>query len=188
MQKKLMPIGITTGPKSISDDDLCARCSHCAYKPGEQSDCTKGWPGLVDADGYVQECGTFAEPETILAQQFSCYVLVTGEATDDEDEGVQGVHQIEVKLSAPVALTALSEADETVIAKAVLDEFHNRQGIEELDAFEITPYLETGRTICEEDIPPPTDISASATYHGMVGLIDELPEVLAAYQPTSLTH
>lgn len=175
--KKLVPIGITTGPKSISDDDLCASCRHCPYSPGELSGCSQGWPGLVDGDGYIQECGSFAEAETILAQEFSCYVLVTGEATDDEDEGVQGVHQVEVKLSAPVTLTALSVADETVIAKAVLDEFHNRQGIEELDAFEITPYLETGRTICEEDNPPPTDISARASY---CGLVDEVPEALAA--------
>lgn len=42
--------------KSISDDDLCARCIHCGYQPGELSTCSEGWPGATDDDGYVVTC------------------------------------------------------------------------------------------------------------------------------------
>ena len=54
---------LTTGEafstKSISDDDLCAGCQSCDYKPGEMSGCRLHWPGIEDADGYVQECAQF---------------------------------------------------------------------------------------------------------------------------------
>ncbi|AVO43474.1 hypothetical protein [Simplicispira suum] len=52
---ELSPI-TSGGLKSISDDDLCSRCLHCNYKPGELSSCSQGWPGMEDADGYVQAC------------------------------------------------------------------------------------------------------------------------------------
>lgn len=44
------------GPMSISDDDLCARCKQCDYRPGELSNCGSGWPGLMDPNEYVMEC------------------------------------------------------------------------------------------------------------------------------------
>lgn len=48
-------------PMSISDDDLCATCHLCTYRPGEMSACDKNWPGKVQDEDYVQEC-TFFEP------------------------------------------------------------------------------------------------------------------------------
>lgn len=47
--------------RSISDDDLCAWCSHLLYRPGELSQCslsiTEGsWPSYCDEDGYAQSC------------------------------------------------------------------------------------------------------------------------------------
>lgn len=66
----LMPIPAKTTPKFISDDDLCATCKHCQYKPGELSSCDVSYPGLVDPDGYVQEC-----------DQFDDVALGTGECT-----------------------------------------------------------------------------------------------------------
>ena len=47
--------------RSISDDDLCAWCSHLLYRPGELSLCslsiTEGnWPSLCNEDGYAQSC------------------------------------------------------------------------------------------------------------------------------------
>lgn len=47
--------------RSISDDDLCAWCSHLLYRPGERSLCslniTEGhWPSHCDEDGYAQSC------------------------------------------------------------------------------------------------------------------------------------
>ncbi len=49
------------GCRSISDDDLCARCTHLLYRPGELSLCwlslAEGhWPSLCDEDGYAQSC------------------------------------------------------------------------------------------------------------------------------------
>jgi hypothetical protein len=55
----LNPISFSGGVKSISDDDLCADCRRCRYKPGEMSGCSLNWPGLEDDDGYVQECAEF---------------------------------------------------------------------------------------------------------------------------------
>ena len=45
---------------SISDDDLCSKCHHCIYHPGEDSDCTKDFPGEFNEDGYVVRCEWFA--------------------------------------------------------------------------------------------------------------------------------
>lgn len=56
---QLVPISASGGVKSISDDDLCATCRNCRYKPGETSGCEMNWPGREDADGYVQECTEF---------------------------------------------------------------------------------------------------------------------------------
>lgn len=57
----------TTHPKSISDDDICAHCVHCIYRPGESSACAKQWPGTKDEDDYIVLCSEFLphgeEPE-----------------------------------------------------------------------------------------------------------------------------
>ena len=53
---QLQFISHSGGHKSISDDDLCSDCKFCDYQPGEQSGCSKDWPGLEDRDGYVQKC------------------------------------------------------------------------------------------------------------------------------------
>lgn len=55
-RQKVVAIAIPGGLKSISDDDLCATCAHCQYQPGEQSGCTRNWPGQQDADGYISSC------------------------------------------------------------------------------------------------------------------------------------
>ncbi|QTF30096.1 hypothetical protein [Escherichia coli] len=49
------------GCRSISDDDLCAWCSHLLYHPGELSLCRLSladghWPSHFDEDGYAQSC------------------------------------------------------------------------------------------------------------------------------------
>ncbi|MGI1273444.1 hypothetical protein [Enterobacter kobei] len=49
------------GCRSISDDDLCAWCSHLLYRPGEHSLCSLSlpegyWPSRSDEDGYAQSC------------------------------------------------------------------------------------------------------------------------------------
>lgn len=56
---ELQPISHSGGVKSISDDDLCAQCHDCNYRPGEMSGCDEKWPGLENGDGYVQTCAKF---------------------------------------------------------------------------------------------------------------------------------
>lgn len=55
------PLENQPGSRSVSDDDLCAWCSHLLYRPGELSLCslsiTEGhWPSHCDEDGYAQSC------------------------------------------------------------------------------------------------------------------------------------
>lgn len=59
----LYPTALENNPcsRSISDDDLCARCSHLLYRPGELSLCRLSlpeghWPSRCDEDGYAQSC------------------------------------------------------------------------------------------------------------------------------------
>lgn len=55
---------------SISDDDLCSRCSNCAYKPGGNSSCVHDFPGTPDEDGYIVKCGEYLpEPITMTPEQ-----------------------------------------------------------------------------------------------------------------------
>lgn len=49
------------GCRSISDDDLCAWCTHLLYRPEELSLCRLSlpeghWPSRCDEDGYAQSC------------------------------------------------------------------------------------------------------------------------------------
>ncbi len=55
------PLENNPGCRSISDDDLCAWCSHLLYRPGELSLCSLSlrenyWPSRCDEDGYAQSC------------------------------------------------------------------------------------------------------------------------------------
>lgn len=62
-QSPLYPTTLENNPcsRSISDDDLCAWCSHLLYRPGERSLCCLSlpqghWPSRCDEDGYAQSC------------------------------------------------------------------------------------------------------------------------------------
>lgn len=54
--------------RSISDDDQCAECTHCAYAPGDLSlckiqaeDADYQSPGVSNEDGYVVSCERFEQ-------------------------------------------------------------------------------------------------------------------------------
>ncbi|KFK97750.1 MULTISPECIES: hypothetical protein [unclassified Serratia (in: enterobacteria)] len=56
-----VPLDNEPGSRSISDDDLCAWCSHLCYRPGEVSLCQLieedgDWPACFDSGGYAQSC------------------------------------------------------------------------------------------------------------------------------------
>lgn len=108
-----------------------------------------------------------------------CYVAVTGEPSDAEDDEIPGVYQLEVQLPSPVDLAALTPAIETAIAKAVLDEFHESVGIACLDDFDIQVLLPDGTPISEADLGEDLEAALSgfpvkATHDGSVDP-DELP-------------
>lgn len=102
---------------------------------------------------------------------FYCYVSVTGEPSDSEDEDVPGVYEVEVQLPSPLDLAALSPTIDTAIAKAVLDEFHENFGIAYLGDFAIQVLLPNGTHINETDLVDDVEFlsfGVKATYHGGV--------------------
>lgn len=82
---------------------------------------------------------------------FHVTVQVEGTATDPDDENLQGEYPFWVKVTRPIKFASLTLGEKTEIAKAVLDEFHNRQGIEVLEDFEIAVVLPNGDGISEGD-------------------------------------
>ena len=106
--------------------------------------------------------------------ELDCYVEVTGDATDADDEGVQGFYLVQLKLSRPVSLDELTEGEQSEIAKAVLDSFHEHQGISDLDDFEISVFLPNGEDVMEEDDTEETGLVTYADHQGQVNE-DDLP-------------
>lgn len=98
----------------------------------------------------------------------NCYARVSGVASDEEDEGVQGFYLIEVLLDRKVSLDVLKVEEKSKIAKAVLDSFHDHQGIEVIDDFEIAVHLADGSVIAEEGEDLCGESGFQATYCGKV--------------------
>lgn len=128
--------------------------------------------------------------ENNRADEFMCLVDVQGSASNAEDEGLAGVYLVSVSTSRPVVLEHLAADEKHLITEAVLNEFHDHQGIEEIDDFSIRVLLENGIEIEEADeaSATPSTFSVAAYYCGSVGLEDE-PDVkrvvLAAREQTS---
>lgn len=78
------------------------------------------------------------------------YVLVSGTPTDPLDADLPGVYSHSVAVPVPQDQLA-QELQDAAICTAVLDEFHDRQGIEMLDDFTIRVVLVDGREIHERD-------------------------------------
>ena len=82
-----------------------------------------------------------------------CYVVVVGNASHADDEGVAGVYTLKL---GPEGLRLALESGEGgatqhAIAKAVKDSFHDHIGIKVLDDFEITIQLPDGTSLEEDD-------------------------------------
>ena len=60
-EKYLIPM--SSGMRSISDDDICANCHWCKDANGHMSRCMADWPGLQTEDGYVVQCAQFLKKE-----------------------------------------------------------------------------------------------------------------------------
>lgn len=77
-------------------------------------------------------------------------VVVTGEASNPDDASLPGVYGHTVILAQEVDPSSFNLAEAGAIAAAVLDEFHDNQGIECLDDFRIEVRLaESGRLLVE---------------------------------------
>ena len=112
-------------------------------------------------------------------QSFNCYVDVRGLATNPDDEGLPGIYLVAVSTSQPIDLYDMTAAQKDVIANHVLDAFHCKIGIEEIDDFAISVYLDNGKEIYENDDHAEGEvlIEASAVFYGKINPSD-LPPAL----------
>lgn len=81
---------------------------------------------------------------------FRCFARVSGQASAQEDEDLQGFYLIELVLACPITSSSLTDEDKSSIATLLLDEFHMRQGIAVLDDFQITVHLPDGTQVHED--------------------------------------
>lgn len=80
--------------------------------------------------------------------------LVPLDSMHEDDQAVVGVYEVEVQ-----GVESHAEGD---LVEAVLDLFHNNQGIEVLDDFDIEVYNERGvRVVAEDDSKAPDDVTAN---------------------------
>lgn len=84
------------------------------------------------------------------------YVIVEGEPSEVEDEGVPGIYEIEVD----------PELDEGQSSEAALDVFHDHVGIEMLDDFDISVVNEDGVALPRLDKYESGSLSMHAEYLG----------------------
>lgn len=126
-----------------------------------------------------QQSAARAPDQDTPVHETDCYVIVKGEASDDEDEDVPGAYLVQLDLSRPVSEPGglqqpFDEADHAEMATAVLNEFHKKVGIAVLDDFEVSVHLYGGEAITEADEDRDTGLVVKADFCGKVGE-SELP-------------
>jgi hypothetical protein len=93
------------------------------------------------------------------------------------------VYEVEITLEQPVVLAELTDAQRSMIASAVLDEFHENNGIENLEDFSIEAFLPNGIEISDEH-PKAEDFAVIADY---LGSVDALPFSTPAAKSSGLS-
>lgn len=108
----------------------------------------------------------WSKPRPLYPLQWdgSVFVIVTGSASEEEDDAVQGIYQFSV---APADVDLADPLHCSATATAVLDSFHEHQGISMLDDFEIKLVLSDGRVIGEHE-PHVVDLAGGAEHQGKV--------------------
>jgi len=137
---------------------------------------------FMDVKGFLLDCGLATTGKDALADleedELDVYVIVTGDATDPEDDSLPGAYLINVSLKKAVLVENLTKEQESAIAKAVLVSFHDHQGIENLDDFDIAVHLSNGAMIHDSDndteVGKPNELVTVAEHYGKVS-IDEVP-------------
>ena len=131
----------------------------------------------LDVQGQVKDYGIAATGKDALEDleedELDVYVVVTGEATESEDESVPGAYLVQVSLKKAVVIENLTDEQQSTIATAVLDKFHRSRVIGMLEDFGIEVHLSNGEMIEEDpDISKPSKIVLEADYCGQVNLAD----------------
>lgn len=104
-----------------------------------------------------------------MTESIKCYVVVSGEHTDDDDDGVAGFYELELRVSKnEIDFESPTQAQQTALASAALDEWHENNGVEVLDDFEITVYLANGVCISEVEDEVPAALDVECHYFGPV--------------------
>lgn len=78
------------------------------------------------------------------------------------------LYQVKVMLSRSIDPDKLTSAEKSEVAVSVLDQFHDHQGIEVLDDFEILAFLPNGMAIHEEPNTLYSGLVTKAIYEGSV--------------------
>lgn len=152
------------GGEFVSDPDFWERGT-CYAVDSDMPEATPSLRVVIDSDDEL-------DVVSASATKLDCYVHVTGDATDADDEGVQGFYLIEVYLARQVALDTLTLNEKSEIAAAVLDSFHDKQGISVLDDFTIGALLPDGSDIVEAGDVPASGLILRAVHLGSVNESD----------------
>ncbi len=148
--------------------DERARSLWCA-----EQDATVDTFFYLDVQGQVKDYGIAATGKDALEDleedELDVYVIVTGEATEPEDESVPGAYLVQVSLKKAVVIENLTDEQQSAIATAVLDKFHRSRVIGMLEDFDIAVHLSNGEVIGEDpEISKPSKIVLKADYCGQV--------------------
>ena len=105
----------------------------------------------------------------LLQEMERVYVIVTGEWSDDEDEGIEGIYAMGVNQE-------LSSGERR---EAVLDQFHGHIGISVLDDFDIMVVDGKGQELDSLDDYENGSLEGEADFWGSIGK-EDAPEAVAA--------
>lgn len=115
--------------------------------------------------------------QTPAATTIHAFVQVTGFVTDNDDADLPGWYLHEVALPADVDPSALNPQVKAEIARVVLDDFHEHQGIAMLDDFTIEVFLDSGETVQEDDTGEPFEGNVRSSHGGKMDEA-ELPDLV----------
>lgn len=105
------------------------------------------------------------------------FVQVTGFVTDNDDADVPGWYAHEVTLPQGIDPSVLAPRVKAEVARSVLDDFHEHQGISVLDDFTIEVFLASGETIQEDDTGEPFEGDVNSSHLGKMDE-GELPDLV----------
>lgn len=146
------------------NDNLRGFLGHWSAVAGNDKDGTFKVMQCRRMRDLIEEVDQWAQNYT----QHSFFVHAEGTASDEEDEGVQGVYEVLIELADPIAWEKITPASRTAFASDVLDSFHAHQGIEVLDDFSISVRAASGEVLQDTMAPDIALAVKNVTYYGKV--------------------